>query len=154
MQVSIVSITIAIFALGVSVFTLRERRAVDKRDLFLRMHERLLDQDVTRGRRILTREIHSTSDVHHLCAERHRDYEYVSHALSMLDFAALYVKKGYIDKEVFIGEWGVVYAEVREHFLLFIKERAKDDPSYMWSWRHFQALADEASDRRRELRIP
>ncbi|MFL6123729.1 hypothetical protein [Actinophytocola sp.] len=136
---------ISILALGVSIFTLRERRVLDRRDLFLKMHERLLDQDVMRGRRILTREVHSLFDVRQLYIERHNDYEIVSRALSMLDFAALYVKQGYIEKNLFIDEWGVVYVELRKHFLLLVEEKAKDDPSYMWSWRHFKTLADEAS---------
>ena len=68
----------------------------------------------------------------------------VSRTLSMLDVAALYVEQGYIDKKLFMEEWGALYLSLREKFLMLLRERAKNDASYMWMWPHFQALADDA----------
>ena len=65
----------------------------------------------------------------------------------MLDVAALYVERGYIDKSLFMSEWSTVYLELREKFLMLIAERAKSDRSYMWSWPHFRTLADEAYEK-------
>ena len=62
----------------------------------------------------------------------------------MLDVAALYVEQGYIDKKLLMEEWGALYLSLREKFLMLLRERAKNDASYMWMWPHFQALADDA----------
>jgi hypothetical protein len=145
LAITIISIVISVAAFGLSVFTWRERRSNDKRDLFLRLHERLIDDDFQRGRRILTRLVQSSEEIEELVRERSRDYEMVSRTLSMLDVAALYVKQGYIDKQLFMEEWGTLYLSLREKFLILLAERAKtDNRSYMWSWPHFQALADDA----------
>jgi hypothetical protein len=70
------------------------------------LHERLIDDEVQRGRRILTHQVHSSEEIEKLVRERGRDYEMVSRTLSMLDVAALYVERGYIDKQLFMEEWG------------------------------------------------
>ena len=144
MLTTIIPITISVAALGFSAFTWRERRSNDKRDLFLRMHERLIDLDLQHGRRILRQQVHSAKDVEKLLRDRYEDYEIVSRALSMLDIAALYVERGYIDKSLFMEEWSSVYAGLKESVVMLVMERAKSNPSYMWSWPHFQALANEA----------
>jgi hypothetical protein len=144
LAITIISIVISVAAFGLSVFTWRERRSNDKRDLFLRLHERLIDDDFLRGRRILTQQLTSPEEIKRLVRERGRDYEMVSRTLSMLDVAALYVERGYIDEKLFLEEWGTLYLSLREKFLILLSERAKTGQSYMWMWPHFQALADDA----------
>ena len=62
----------------------------------------------------------------------------------MLDLAALYVERGYIDKSLFIEEWGAVYSNLLGGAMLFIAERARNrSVDNIWSWPHFQALANE-----------
>jgi hypothetical protein len=67
-----------------------------------------------------------------------------SRALAMLDVAGLYVEQDYIDKPLFIQEWGSVYSALQEGLTQLIAERGVRDPAYhTWSWPHFQALANE-----------
>lgn len=143
MPIATISIIVSICAFSISVINWRERRAVDKRDLFLKVHERLLDLDLQHGRRILTREVKSREDVRLLIDKRYADYEVVSRSLSMLDFAALYAEKNYLDRKLFIQEWGYVYAELKRYFDILISERTNEDPAYAQSWPHFQSFARE-----------
>lgn len=62
----------------------------------------------------------------------------------MMDVAALYVEHGYIDKKLFMQEWGALYSTLREKFMIILRERASTGQSYTWMWPHFQALADDA----------
>lgn len=125
------------------MFTWRERKSNDQRDIFLRIHERLIDLDLQQGRRILAR-IHSSEDARDLLENRPGDYHLASRALAMLDVAGLYVEQGYVDKSLFIQEWGSVYSALHEGPMKLIAERAVRGPSYhTWSWPHFQALASE-----------
>jgi len=61
----------------------------------------------------------------------------------MLDVAALYVEQGYIDKSLFMQEWGTVYSALKQCVETLIAQRS-DRPYYTWSWPHFQAMAIEA----------
>lgn len=145
MITAVISIFLSSAALVLSLFTWRESRSKDRRDLYLRLYERLIDHDLMRGRRILSDQIHSAKDVDDLLSRRYSDYEAVSRSLSMLDLAALYVDKGYVDKAMFISEWGPVYLGLRHKFLILTTARAKTDETYLRSWPHFRQLADEVS---------
>ena len=127
-----------------SLYAWRERRSVDQRDLFLRVHERLVDIDIQRGRRILAEKIGSPEDAHALYREHPDDYDLANRSLAMLDVAALYVERGYISKRLFMQEWALVYARVLEPAQHFISARAeKSMTSALWP--HFRALAREAA---------
>src|SRR6185437_15728065 len=99
-------------AFAFSVFTWRERKVKDQRDLFLRVHERLVDVDLQRGRRIIYQDVNSVQDVQHLMRERPGDYDTANRALAVLDIAALYVERGYLDEQLFMQEWGLAYANI------------------------------------------
>jgi hypothetical protein len=145
MVITIISIVLSSAAFLFSVFTWRERKSQDQRDLFLKMHERLIDIDLQRGRRILTQTINSAKDASALFRDSPDQYDLANRALAMLDVAALYVECGYIDKSLFIREWGSVYSHIRDSALYFIADReARNTVSSNWSWPHFRALADEA----------
>lgn len=144
---TIIALLISVAAFGLSVFTWRERRVNDKRDLFLRVHEQLVDQGLQRGRRFLRDEVTSSDEAMRMVRERYDDYVMICRAISMFDIAALYVEQGYINKELFISEWGNVYFELRANLLLLIAERAKDGRPHLWSWPHFKSLADEVHAR-------
>jgi hypothetical protein len=142
--VTAIPIVISVVAFALSVFTWRERRQNDRRDLFLQLHERLVDRDVSRGMRILGRLMRSPEEAKNLFNDRPEDYEQIRRALSMLDLAAFYVERGYIGKSLFIEEWGAVYSNLLEGAMLFIAERERSGQAYNeWSWPHFQALANE-----------
>jgi hypothetical protein len=139
-----ISIVISFAAFALSVFTWRERRQNDRRDLFLKVHERLIDLDLQRGRRILGLSVHTPEDAWELLHDRPDDYELVSRALSMLDVAALYVERGFIDRSLFVAEWGDVYSGLQKASAMLVAQRAHRSSTYStWSWPHFQRLASE-----------
>lgn len=144
--IPLISLVISCAAFAFSLVNWRERRKQDQRDLFLKVHERLIDIDLQRGRRILYSEVTSPQAARSLLNNQPNDYDLVNRALSMMDVAALYVKRGYIDKALFMGEWAPVYARARANGLRFIAERTDRQGAGSWTaWPHFQALAAEAA---------
>jgi hypothetical protein len=145
MILTAISIALACAAFLFSIFTWRERRSQDQRDLFLKMHERLIDIDLQRGRRVLAQSIRSTKDAQALFRDSPERYDLANRALAMLDVAALYVEHRYIDKSLFMDEWGSVYGRILESAQYFIADRDERNPiSSHGSWPHFQLLAHEA----------
>src|SRR5262249_46054511 len=139
---ALIPIVISIAAFVFSLFTWRERKAQDQRDLFLQIHERLAEVDLQHGRRILFQDIQSAKDARALSRNNPRDYDLASRALAMLDIAALYVEHDYIDKKLFMNEWGFTYATVRKHAQYFIDERiSRGAMSAYWAWPHFLAFS-------------
>jgi hypothetical protein len=146
--ISLIPIVIASTALGFSVFTWRERQAKDQRDLFLRLHERLIDIDLHRGRRILTERINSPEDAATLLRDSPTDYELVFRALAMFDIVALYAERRYIDRNLLLEEWGGSYAGAWEHGRHVITERLNRQTSSSWSgWPHFRHMGKLATAR-------
>jgi hypothetical protein len=144
--VSSSALFVSLAAFIFSVINWRERKRQDRRDLYLKIHERLVDINLQRGRRIIYRDVHSAEDAEALLREKPEDYDLANRALAMLDVAALYEEQGYIDGELFMREWGPVYARIRENSGYFIAERtarsvAPVDPA----WPHFQSLARRAT---------
>jgi hypothetical protein len=84
MLLTVIPIVLASAAFLFSIFTWRERRSQDQRDLFLKMHERLIDIDLQRGRRILGQAIHSAKDVQALFHDSPDQYDLANRALAML----------------------------------------------------------------------
>jgi hypothetical protein len=98
-----------------------------------------------RGRHILAQSIRSTKDAQSLFRGSPEQYDLANRALAMLDVAALYVEHRYIDKSLFMGEWGSVYGRILEPAQYFIADRDERSPTNSHgSWPHFQALAREA----------
>jgi hypothetical protein len=147
--VSFVALVISTVALAFGVFTWRDRKSQEKRDLFLQLHERLHDVQLQRGRRVLY-QLRSEDDAEDLFRHRPEDYDLANKALWMLDIAALYAEQDYVDRELFMQEWGFVYAAIFEHGRRFINERVRrTELSAKFAWPHFQSLAEQAVDRSR-----
>ena len=146
--VSAITILISCSALVFSLYTWRERIVQDQRDLFLRLHERLLDVELQHGRRILFRQVNSVEDAKILFRDRAEHYDLANMALAMLDTAALYVEHGYIDGELYMKEWGYTYKNILEHAQYFLAEReernAAPNPR---PWGHFFSFANQAAER-------
>jgi hypothetical protein len=145
--VSSIALVISLAAFIFSVINRRERKLQDQRDLYLKIHERLVDIDLQRGRRIIYRDVHSAEDAEALFRERPEDYDLANRALAMLDVAALYEEQRYIDSKLFMREWGSVYARIHGNSGYFIAERIARsvEPVYP-AWPHFQSLARRAAE--------
>ncbi|MFD1248493.1 hypothetical protein ACFQ3F_11910 [Nocardioides ginsengisoli] len=130
-------------ALFLGVVNFRRARRLDKRDLFLRMHETLLEPGVVAGRRALY-EIREPKHAEALVY--HEDtLTQVYRALAMFDVLALYVDNGWIDEATVLDEWGNSLTRSIEPAKFFIEARYK---TTQWhSWPHYRALAEKARQR-------
>jgi hypothetical protein len=145
--VSFIALAISLASFAFSVFNWRERKLQDQRDLYLKIHERLVDIDLQHGRRIIYRDVQSAEQAKDLFRERPEDYDLANRALAMLDVATLYEEQRYIDGKLFMREWGPVYARIRENSGYFIAERIAHSAAPVHPvWPHFQSLARRASD--------
>ncbi|GAA1155014.1 DUF4760 domain-containing protein [Nocardioides aquiterrae] len=141
-----ISLGIALFALTINGLTFRDRRRQDRRDLFLKMHERLIDQDLQRGRRLLYQHIHDEGSARRLRmspAEADAEiYQAINRALAMFDVFSMYVEKGYIDRAEALQEWGHTLARAFQQAQPFIADR---DNNQTWlSWPNLRSFGQEA----------
>lgn len=129
-------------ALLVSAVTYRDRRRQDRRDLFLRVHERLVDPDIQHGRRLLYERVDSVSDAAHLREHEVEVYQLINRAVAMFDIFAMYVQRGYINRDVALEEWGHAFARFFTRAEPLIEDRVTDQS---WTpWPHFRNFGGEA----------
>lgn len=140
-----ISLIISCAAFTFGIFTWNENRNRARRDLRLQIHERLVAVDLQRGRRILYNKVHSNADARSLFFDHPDEYDLANRALAMLDVAALYAERGYIDVDSFMGDWAFVYANISEHGRYFITERAERSRTTFQNWPHFRSFAERAS---------
>lgn len=141
-------------ALAISALTYRDRRTSDRRDLFLKMHERLVDPDLQEGRRLLYERVGSKRDAAVLRADAKEDYQKINRALAMFDIFSMYVSRGYIDRKLALEEWGHSLGRAYAQAEPFIEERASVQS---WTpWPHFRRFGPEAHDwhRKQSRRSP
>ena len=73
---TLIPIILSCVAFIFSIFTWRERRFQDQRDLLLKIHERLTDVDIQRGRRILYQKVRSVEEARALFLGNPEDYDF------------------------------------------------------------------------------
>jgi hypothetical protein len=132
--VSVVTAIVAVAALMVSITTAVYTRKRERRQLFLQMHERLIDTDQLLGRRTLFRDITSVEDVGRLERQQPEIYLQVHRTLAMLDILGCYAMRGYVDKQVILEEWGHWYAKAYEHGRYVIEYRVSVEPTEWLPW--------------------
>jgi hypothetical protein len=130
--VSWISLAIALIALGLNGMTFRDRRRQDRRDLFLKLHERLIDPEVQRGRRLLYERVHSPADAARLREHAPDEYELVNRSLAMFEVFAMYVERGYIDRAIALQEWGRTIARAYDRAEHFLDDRAQHQTWKPW----------------------
>lgn len=145
---TILALVVSAGALALGVVNFQRARRLDKRDLFLRMHEALLDPAVVAGRRALY-DLRDTGQAAAL-VYKEETLTQVYRALAMFDVLALYVENGWIDEATVLDEWGNSLRrsiEPAEHFI------AARYQTIQWhSWPHYRALAEKA--RRQAMKEP
>jgi len=104
-----ISVVIASIALAVSLSTFLTNRLRDKRDLLLRVHERLITADQQRGRGLIYNKIAAGIAVEDLTAD---EYSAINSALVTLDAAAIYYRRHYIRRKDFLRLWALTIVRV------------------------------------------
>jgi hypothetical protein len=122
--------------------TTDQAEQLNKRDLFLSLHERLCSPDQIRGRRIIRTRGTSTLEVQQLRNSRSGDANAAVGALAMLDTLGLYVECGFVEQDLVLTEWGYVLAELAEPASHFVETGVGLNGRKPWP--HFSALATDA----------
>jgi hypothetical protein len=104
MSVADVSVVLAAAAFAVSLSTFLINRRRDRRDLFLRLHERLASVDQQRGRKLIHERLRRQ---HKLVEDLGDDYEAINNALAMLNVACFYYARRYISRKDWLETWSV-----------------------------------------------
>jgi hypothetical protein len=112
-----------------------------RRELFLRMHERLTNPELARGRAIIYG-LNSLEQAQAIVASKDERFELANQAMAMMDVLAAFVHYGYLDREVVLTEWGQPLARLREPGGFFIEARRQEHGAAPWS--HFRTIAREA----------
>jgi hypothetical protein len=110
--------------------------------LFLKLHERLVEPDLQRGRRLVFTHAKTVDDVIELRDRQAAEFDLINRALSMLDIAGLYVERNYIVKEDFLSEWGTALGPIWLASDPFLQVRFGGTRG----WPHFRALGQEAAE--------
>jgi hypothetical protein len=140
------SLLISLTALTFTGLTYRDKRKQDRRDLFLKLHERLVDPELQRGRKLLFTHAGTREAVIALRDEEPEVFDAINRALAMYDIAAMYIAKEYIGKKDFLEEWGPSYGRCWLAAQPFLEVRFGDLPSGgLRGWPHFRQLGPEAA---------
>jgi hypothetical protein len=138
----VVSVVISLVAVAFTVLSYRDRREQDRRDLFLKLHEKLIDADLQRGRRLIFTRAATVEDVEWLRDHEPEQYDLVNRAVAMFDVAGMYVAKN-----DFMAEWGPSYGRLWLASQSFLTVRFGDIPSGgVRGWPHFRTLGTEAAE--------
>lgn len=143
---SAIAIAISFLALAFNALTYRDRRRQERRDLFLKLHERLLELDLQRGRRLLFDHGKTKEQITALRRERPEEYDLINRAIGMLEVAAMYVERKYVSKDDFLAEWGFVYGRVWEASGPFLDVRFGGVRGGDRGWPRFRKLGPEAAE--------
>jgi hypothetical protein len=138
----LIPIVFSSVALLISALTYITKQRQDRRDLFLKMHERLIDPDIQMGRRLLFERVDSQEAAARLRTSALEEYQLINRALAMFDIFAMYVQRGYIDRELALEEWGHSFARTFRQSQPFIADRLAVQ---RWSaWPHLRSFGPQA----------
>jgi hypothetical protein len=146
------AIASAALAVSLSTFLISWRR--DKRDLFLRVHERLASVDQQRGRKLIHEMSSQRKQVEDLADD---EYETINNALSMLNVECFYYVRGYISRKDMLRTWAHSIARLYVAAQPFVSYRdAQTAGARNWPALHQFALdANEYMQRRgRKAELP
>lgn len=122
--------------------TTDQAEQLNKRDLFLSLHERLCSPDQIRGRRVIRTRGTTARAVQRLRKSRSGEANAAVGALAMLDTLGLYVECGFVEEDLVLTEWGHVLAELEKPARYFVETGLGLNGRKPWP--HFSALAEAA----------
>ncbi|MFH8698793.1 hypothetical protein [Streptomyces chartreusis] len=119
----------------------RQEDLLNKRDLFLSLHERLCGSEQLHGRRLLRHRANTQRGAYRLRNGDDDDALTAGGAVAMLDTLGLYVERGYVYQDLALEESGDTLIELKPHARRFIEAR---DVNRREPWPHYQRLAEAA----------
>ena len=139
----VIATAFSLVALAFSLWSFRVGAQRDRRDLFLTLHERLIDPELQAGRKALHQRVGSVEDAQRLETADPQTYALVGRALAMFDIFGLYAREGYIDKQLALREWGRSYSLAYQRSRPYLEYRAKDAGGQIWP--NLRAFGEECA---------
>lgn len=100
---TVVPIVLSIAALVFSFYVFLDSRKRDQRDVFIKIHELLISEDIQRGRYLLFQKVTDEESVRRLTDEEFRD---INRSISAYNLLGVYLKNGYVNERDVIEVWG------------------------------------------------
>ena len=134
-----VSITLSVAALAFSFFVFFDGRRRDRRDLFLKMHQLMISDDIAKGRYILFEKVTDEESVKRLSGDEYRD---INRALATYNALGLYVENKYLRERDVMDMWArPIYRawHIAQPFIAYREQFQGYRP-----WGYFATLAQKA----------
>jgi hypothetical protein len=137
--IAFISVIISVLALNFSFLVFLDSRNRDRRDIFLKIHELLISDDLQRGRYILFQKITDEESIERLTD---REWQDVNRALSTFNALGLYMANRYVKEQDVMDTWAHNICTAWKAAKPFIsyRERLQGYPA----WIYFAVLADKA----------
>ncbi|MGW1669023.1 hypothetical protein [Streptomyces sp. NPDC002324] len=150
--IALISAAAALVSAVVAVIAYRSSKTVrrqseqdaenlNKRDLFLSLHEKLTAPEQLWGRRVIREQINTPEDAERLRQLDREDGHAAASAVAMLDILSLYVERGFVEKDLVLDEWGHALADLNGNAAIFVRDRTENGRA---PWCHFQDFSAEA----------
>lgn len=141
-QADLITRGVSALAFIIALASFLRTRRVDRRNLFLEMHSRLLEPDLVTARRDLYR-MGSASTVEDFNGQHADRMTHVYRLLAMYDLLGLYAERRWVSRSTVVDEWGHSLARSIPHAEAVIEWRR--DWSGWDSWPHYRKLARHAA---------
>lgn len=128
-----IALTISVAAFGFSLLSYFQQRSKDRRDLFLSIHQTLIEPDLQQGRRLLNASTHDIDSIHALHEADPAGYQQINRALAMFDIFSMYVNRKYVNENLALEEWGHTVAHTWVNAQPFIAARERRDGYLPWA---------------------
>jgi hypothetical protein len=103
---TLVPIVLSITALIFSIYVFVDSRKRDQRDIFIKIHELLIIDNIQRGRYLLFEKVVDEDSVKRLTDQEYRD---INQAIAAYNLLGIYLKNGYVSQRDVIEVWGAAY---------------------------------------------
>lgn len=141
-QADLITRAVSAVALIVAIASFLRTRQVDRRNLFVDMHSRLLDPDLVKARRDLYH-FNSVDDVASFNASEPERMTHIYRLLAMYDLLGLYAEKRWVKRATVLAEWRHSLRRSIPHARHVLDWRA--DWTGWDNWPHYQDLAKRAA---------
>jgi hypothetical protein len=100
---AVVPIVLSVIALAFSIYVFIDSRKRDRRDIFIKIHELLISDDIQRGRYLLFEKVVDQESVKRLTDDEYRD---INRAIAAYNLLGVYLKNGYMNERDVMEVWG------------------------------------------------
>jgi hypothetical protein len=133
------SVILSVIAIGLSIYVFFDSRGRDRRDMYLKIHEYLVRDDVQRGRYLLFEKVTDEKSIDLLSDQ---EYLEVNRALITYNALGLYVKNGYVKEQDAMELWAMPIYRAWRAAQPFIAHRETSHGPHPWIY--FEFLAQQA----------